>query len=800
MNKHLRALELDKILALLAEKTSSPASYEAALALRPHNDYRDVTAAMGRTAAISSLTTRYGTPGLGGIRDMGAEIRRAQVGSRMSIPELLAVGRVLRVIRDILVWRRQQEGAVPEVDHLFEALSPDKGLEEDIGRAILNEEELADQASPALADIRRNIRRTQQNIRDQLDQILRSPQYAKVLQENLITMRDGRFVVPVRAEMKGELRGMIHDTSASGATVFVEPMAVVEANNQIRMLEHQERQEVDRILLELSGRVGAQAQALADSFAALVELDLLFAKSRLADAMKATVPEIRQDLVVLFHKARHPLIPRDRVVPVDLELGRDFDTLVITGPNTGGKTVALKTLGLLCLMAACGLMLPVASGSCVPVFRVVLADIGDEQSIEQSLSTFSGHITNIISILKEADDRCLVLTDELGAGTDPVEGAALAVAILEAFRAKGVRMAATTHYAEIKHYALTTPGVENGSCEFDVETLSPTYRLLIGVPGRSNAFAISQRLGLGEEVILRARDLVSTENIRFEDVVDRLESTRQDLEKERAATAQALGEADALRRQMQQERERLEHQAARALEQARQQAQTLVERVRSQTDQLLGELEDLKKDKDKENFSQRVGQLRGSYKSRIGKLRDMADPVREAGAGDGYRLPRKLKAGDRVRLASLNLEGTVLSGPDGGGSYTIQAGIMKTVVKEGDLRLVDGPKVTLGGKALAPPRRSGAAPTAPRVEKAPRTPESTLDIRGMASDEGVMELDRFLDQALMSGLSVLTIIHGKGTGVLRRAIHDRLRQHRHVKSFRPGVYGEGEAGVTIVQL
>ncbi len=797
MNKHLRALELDKVLALLAEKTTSEASHRAALDLRPQHDFRDAAAAMARTADVSGLTARYGTPGLGGIPDMGEAIRRAQVGARLSIPELMSVCRVLKVIRNMDDWRRQHEDPVPSVDHLFEALRPDKALEEESDGAILNEEELADHASPALADVRRKIRRAQQNIRDRLDQIVRSPQYAKVLQDPIITMRDGRFVVPVRAEMKNELRGMIHDTSSSGATVFVEPMAVVEAGNEIRMLEREEHQEVERILLELSGRVGAFADGILDSFDALVELDLLFAKSRLADEMRATVPDIREDFVVRLNRARHPLIPKEKVVPVDLRLGDGFDTLVITGPNTGGKTVALKTLGLLCLMAACGLMLPVADGSCVPVFRAVLADIGDEQSIEQSLSTFSSHITNIISILREADSRCLVLTDELGAGTDPVEGAALAVAILEAFRAKGVLMAATTHYAEIKMYALTTPGVENGSCEFDVETLSPTYRLLIGVPGRSNAFAISQRLGLDDGVIQRAKELVSTENTRFEDVVDQLESTRQTLEKEQSAAARYRREAEDLRRRMEEERARMEAEAAREATKAREQAQALVERVRSQADLLLDELEALKKDRDKEDFGQRVAQLRGGYKKRVEGLRDMADPVTGGKKKGTYKLPRGLKSGDTVLVAPLDLEGVVLSGPDGSGTYTIQAGIMKTMAKAEDLRLVDAPKVTYNGK---PAVRTPASGRAARVDRAPRTPETTLDIRGMASDEGVMELDRFIDQALLSGMSILTVIHGKGTGVLRSAIQARLRSHKSVKSFRPGVYGEGEAGVTIVEL
>ena len=548
---------------------------------------------------------------------------------------------------------------------------------------------------------------------------------------------------------------------------------------------------MDRILLELSGRVGEMGDALLESFDALVELDLLFAKSRLADAMRATVPEIRKDKVLRLNKARHPLIAKEKVVPVDIALGEKFDTLVITGPNTGGKTVALKTLGLLTLMAACGMMLPCGEGSCVPVFDRVLADIGDEQSIEQSLSTFSAHITNIISILKVAGPRSLVLTDELGAGTDPVEGAALAVAILEELRKKGALVAATTHYAEIKMYALTTPGVENGSCEFDVETLSPTYRLLIGVPGRSNAFAISRRLGLPEEVIGRARELVDSDNTRFEDVVSDLERTRQELEKEKSAAMSRRQQAEALKKEMEEERRRLYAQLDKEAAEARSQAQTLVERVKSQTDLLMNQLEELKKQQDKEEFQKKFGEMKAGYRSRIEHLRDMADPV-AARRGEQYVLPRKLRSGDTVLLTGLGLEGTVLSGPDSSGCYMVQAGIIKSKVKEEELRLVEdkGRKVTLNG------RRRVSAP----ADKISRDVKTEVDIRGMDTIDGIMAVDRFLDQAALMGLSTVTIIHGKGTGALRAAVQDHLRKVKMVKSFRPGMYGEGEAGVTVVEL
>ena len=789
-NKHFLALELDKVLELLAAKTTSEASAARAREIIPYDDWRDVTRAVGRTADINSLSVRFGTPGLGGIRDCSPEVKRAQIGGRLSIPELLAVGRVLRTIRAVRDWRRQGEEET-SADYLFDALTPNRALEEELDRCILSEDELQDDASPDLASIRRKIRKAQLSIRERLDSIIRSPQYAQVLQEPIVTIRDGRFVVPVKAERKNELRGLVHDTSGSGATVFVEPMAVVEANNEIRILQSQEQQEVDRILLELSGRVGEMGDALLESFDALVELDLLFAKSRLADAMRATVPEIRKDKVRRLNKARHPLIAKEKVVPVDIALGEKFDTLVITGPNTGGKTVALKTLGLLTLMAACGMMLPCGEGSCVPVFDRVLADIGDEQSIEQSLSTFSAHITNIISILKVAGPRSLVLTDELGAGTDPVEGAALAVAILEELRKKGALVAATTHYAEIKMYALTTPGVENGSCEFDVETLSPTYRLLIGVPGRSNAFAISRRLGLPEEVIGRARELVDSDNTRFEDVVSDLERTRQELEKEKSAAMSRRQQAEALKKEMEEERRRLYAQLDKEAAEARSQAQTLVERVKSQTDLLMNQLEELKKQQDKEEFQKKFGEMKAGYRSRIEHLRDMADPV-AARRGEQYVLPRKLRSGDTVLLTGLGLEGTVLSGPDSSGCYMVQAGIIKSKVKEEELRLVEdkGRKVTLNG------RRRVSAP----ADKISRDVKTEVDIRGMDTIDGIMAVDRFLDQAALMGLSTVTIIHGKGTGALRAAVQDHLRKVKMVKSFRPGMYGEGEAGVTVVEL
>ena len=792
MNKHHRTLELDRVLEMLAEQTTCPAGRELARQLTPNDNYRDAADALQRTADINSLCARYGTPGLGGIRDCTGALQRAKLGARLSAGEILQVAQVLRTVRSIKKWRGQGETPTA-ADDLFHILAPVEGLEKDIFDAILSEEELADSASPALADLRRRIRRAQLKVREQLDGIIRSPQYAKALQEPIVTMRDGRFVVPVKIECKNEVKGLVHDTSSSGATVFIEPMAVVDANNEIRLLQNEEQLEIDRILQEFSERIGQVADATRTSFEALLQLDLLFAKSRLADKMKATVPELNEDGIIEFGKARHPLIQKDKVVPVDIRLGDGFDTLVITGPNTGGKTVALKTLGLLTLMAACGMMLPVASGSRAAVFTHVLADIGDEQSIEQSLSTFSSHIVKIIEILKIADDNSLVLTDELGAGTDPTEGAALAVSIITALRQRGVQLAATTHYAEVKMYALQTPGVENGCCEFDVATLSPTYRLLIGVPGRSNAFAISRRLGLPEEIIDEAKSMVSTENTRFEDVVSELESTRQQLENEVTAAETARGEADRLRAEMKKQAEAHEAAMEKLEADARDAARALVERTRSRTDLLLNELEELKKQKDKADFSEKVAAMRQGYNRRIEELRDTADPVKERKTEE-YHLPRALREGDTVTVAAINRQGTVIAGPDKSGAYQIQLGNMKMKCAPEELRLPED--------ATKPPKKKqpvGGTRTS-RPGNTEREARTELDIRGMASDEGLMEVDRFLDRCLMMGIKNVTIIHGKGTGVLRAAVQQHLRRLGYVKSQRPGMYGEGEAGVTVVEL
>lgn len=792
MNKYCKALELDKVLLRLSKHCCCADSRAMALAVEPADNLRDVRALMRFTSDANALTNRYSTPSIGSIENCSGALKRASIGAQLSPRELLDVARVLRAIETIERWGRQLEGDPTSLDILLGSVVALPTLQRNISATILSEDEIADNASPELSEIRRKIRQSGARAREVLDRMVRSATYQKFLQENIITQRDGRFVVPVKIEYRNEIKGLVHDTSASGSTVFIEPMGVVEANNEIRLLQSREQAEIRRILQELSAQVGGCAESIKGSYEAIVELDLYFAKSRLADEMHATIPNLNENGVVFLKKARHPLIDKDKVVPIELRLGDGFDTLVVTGPNTGGKTVAIKTLGLLVLMAQCGLMLPVADGSSIPVFENVLVDIGDEQSIEQSLSTFSAHMTNIIRILQEANEKSLVLLDELGAGTDPVEGAALAVAVIEQLRAQRSRVVATTHYAEIKMFALNTEGVENASCEFDVATLRPTYRLLTGVPGRSNAFAISERLGLPVEIIESARAHISKENTQFEDVVSQLEATRQELEHERELAqtnrieAQRTSqEADELRRTMQAERER-------ELERARQQARGIVEQVHAQAQAMLDELDELKKAKDAAAFEERLAQAKVSFRADMRKLQDLADPVTRKNP-ENYTPSRPLKRGDTVRLLSMNREGTLLSAPDGQGYVTVQAGILKTKVHQSEVRLVDmGKKRTTFNNAGISTRGVSS--------KSVRSAKTELDLRGMTADEALVELDRFIDSCVLSNVPSITIIHGKGTGVLRAAVQQRLKSHKNIKTFRLGAYGEGESGVTVAEL
>ena len=769
MDKHYRALELDKILEMVAQETSSADGAELARKMEPVYTAAEAQWLLQETDAAFVAMAKFGAPSFYGMKNVTNPLRRAQAGGGLGLRELLDIGGTLRTIRGLTQWWSKSESVRTALTGRFEVLAPNKYLEEKIFTCILSEEEVADNASPTLATIRRKIRAASQRVRDQLDKLIHSPAHQRHLQESIVTQRGGRYVVPVKAEFRGEVPGLVHDTSSSGATVFVEPMSVVEANNEIRVLRSDEQEEISRILLELSGEAGSFADSIIESYKYAVELDLIFAKAQVAYKMKAVVPQVGEDGKIVLHSARHPLIPKDQVVATDITLGVDFDTLIITGPNTGGKTVALKTIGLLTLMAMCGLMLPVGEGSRVSVFRHILADIGDEQSIEQSLSTFSSHMVNIISIFQVADNSSLILLDELGAGTDPVEGAALAEAIIEELRNRGVRLACTTHYAELKAYAIQTAGVENGSCEFDVATLRPTYRLLIGVPGKSNAFAISQRLGISHEIVDRARELVSRESNAFEQVVGRLEEDRRKMEDELETLRASAAKAKQSAQEAEHLKEEAERQAKKEVEHARQEAAQIVQKTRARADALVNELEEMRRQKNKELSAEQKARLRSGMK----ELEGISDPVHER-RDDNYVLPRALVPGDNVLIYDIDKDATVLEAPKDG-MVLVQAGIIKTRVPLSNIRLLSKRQL----KKKQPGRT---------VTKSVSTPEaaSSLDLRGQTVEEALMEVDAFLDRASRMNLSQVTIIHGKGTGALRAAVQQHLRRCSQVKKFPPG--------------
>ena len=784
MDRHFKALELDKILKILSEKTSCEEAKEAALSLEPEFRLERAVKNLKMTDDAYVLTGKFGAPSFGSIKNVANELRRGDAGGMLTARELLRIAETLRIIRSVKAWHSRCENTTTSLDMLFQGLVPNKFLEERITSAITNDEEFSDSASPALADIRRKIRTASSKAREVLDKIIKSSTYQKYLRDNIVTQRDGRYVVPVKAECRGSVPGLVHDTSSSGQTVFIEPMGVVQANNDIKVLVAKEEAEIERILYELSALAGSYADVIIGSYKCLWELDLIFAKADLAYSMKAVMPALNDKGVIDLKQARHPLINPKDVVPIDVTLGKDFDTLVITGPNTGGKTVTLKTIGLLTLMAMCGLMVPAGDNSELSVFRRVLVDIGDEQSIEQSLSTFSAHITNIIGIMKKANSSTLALIDELGAGTDPVEGAALAISILEKLREQGAEIASTTHYAELKEFALRTDGIENGSCEFDIKTLRPTYRLLIGVPGKSNAFAISKRLGMDVNVVERAKELVNADSRQFEDVVQTLESRRQSLEKQLENAQRLTGKANIEKQKAENELARAKQKAENEIERARSEAERIIARTKAQAYALLDEMEKAKKAK-----SDDVG-MRSKLRREINKLEDSSNPVESREQSD-YKLPRPLRVGDNVLIYDIDKKAVVLELPDKNGEVLVQAGIIKTRVKLDNLRLSksdDKPKKQYG-KRLRNVHSN--------VDVHPMT---EIDVRGMSAVEAVMAVDGAIDNAILTNIEQITIIHGKGTGVLRKEIQAHLKKSKFVKSYRLGTFGEGESGVTIAEL
>ncbi|MBR6567060.1 MAG: endonuclease MutS2 [Clostridia bacterium] len=795
MNKHHISLELNKVLALLTEYTTCEDARYMAEHLEPETNLALANALLGQTEDAHALMAKFGAPSFGSLKNVNNALSRANAGSVLNMRELLDIAEVLRVIRSLNDWRSKNAGITTRIDSLFYSMSPNKFLEDRITGAIISEEEMSDNASPALYEIRRKIRAASSKVRDQLDKLTKSQHYQKFLRDSIVTMRNGRYVVPVKIEHRSEISGLVHDTSSSGATVFVEPAAVVEANNEIKVLQGKEREEIERILYELSAEAGGFYEGIKASYECAVELNLIFAKAKLAYAMKATVPILNDEGIINLKQARHPLIDPKKVVPTDIMLGESFDTLIITGPNTGGKTVSIKTVGLMCLMAMCGLMLPVKDQSRVSVFDRILADIGDEQSIEQSLSTFSSHMVNIINIIEAADGKSLVLIDELGAGTDPIEGAALAISILERLHHKGARIAATTHYAELKAYALQTPGIENGSCEFDVSSLKPTYRLLIGTPGRSNAFAISLRLGMEEAIIERAKELVSKESTQFETVIESLEKSRQEFE-EQAKEAEALkAQAEIEKAQAQKYKDSIEEMRQKELEKAQSQALKIVEQAKRSAYALTAELEKLKKESDKNaDKAEMLRKAKQLMKKGLADFDDITNPVVAAVIEDeNYVLPRPLKLGDEVFLVDMGKTATVTALEDRKGNIEVLAGIMKMRTPVSNIRLAEKAKANASKSRSVPNKRE-------HIFSPGSEAQTRCDLRGMNIEEGIIELERYIDRALRLGLGEITVIHGKGTGALRKGIQEYLRKCKYVKAFRLGVYGEGETGVTVVTL
>lgn len=785
--KSLYKLELDQVLLQLADCAGSTEGKTACLRLRPSSDLDEVRELLNETTAASDLCTRKGNPSFSDIHDVAASLERADRGGSLQCKELLRIAAVLRCARNVKGYVSEDD---PEtvLDPLFRMLTPNKYLEDKIFGAILSEEELADSASPALSDIRRHMRIQAGKIKDGLQKVISSPAYAKFLRDPIITIRQGRYVVPVKSECKNDVPGLVHDVSATGSTYFVEPMSAVNANNALRELELKEKKEIERILAELSAEAAAYKEAITDDFKLLVQLDVIFAKAKLAYRMRAWAPLMNDQGKVELRNARHPLIDPKVVVPISLRLGKDFDTMIITGPNTGGKTVTLKTVGLLILMAECGLHIPAGDGSELSTFDRILADIGDEQSIAQSLSTFSSHMRTIVDVVDQCDDRTLVLFDELGAGTDPAEGAALAMALIEYCRKCGSRVIATTHYAELKLYAMRTQGVINASCEFNVETLQPTYKLLIGIPGKSNAFAISRKLGLSEYILKEASDLVGKSDRDFEDVLSQLEQQRQQMENARMEAEHLRKETQKIKQQSEEYSSQLAKEREKAMEQARREAQQIIEDARRTANAAAEEIKALKKqlseNADTQGINQRQAELRRNLNEAESRIRanevkkTRPEPTRGILVGDTVEL---LKLGTKASVIAINKDG----------SYQLQAGILKMNAKPEEVYLLehDNPYKE---KAIRP-AHSG------REMKMTATPQE-VDLRGMDSVDAVIVLERYIDEAMRGNVPTIRIIHGKGTGALRAAVQQALRKNKFIKKYRLGVYGEGEDGVTIAEL
>ena len=788
--KALSSLEYPKIIERLIEKASSPMGKELCRKLQPSTDINKIRLMQTQTKDALTRLFQKGSVSFGSVKDIRGSLKRLEIGSSLGIMEILSVCALLENTSRVKAYSRGDRSDLPSdsLDSMFEQLAPLTPLSSEIRRCILSEDEISDDASPALRQVRRNMKVTNDRIHTQLSGLVNG-NARTYLQDSVITMRNGRYCIPVKAEYKGQVPGMIHDQSSTGSTLFIEPMAVVKLNNNMRELELQEQKEIEIILAGLSEQIAEEREAIALNLELMVQLDFIFARAGLAMDMNGSEPVFNEEGRVLLKKARHPLIPKKKVVPIDIRLGDDFDLLIITGPNTGGKTVSLKTVGLLTLMGQAGLHIPALDRSELALFHEIYADIGDEQSIEQSLSTFSSHMTNIVSFLEKANSRSLVLFDELGAGTDPTEGAALAISILSYLHDKGIRTMATTHYSELKVYALSTPGVENACCEFSVETLRPTYRLLIGIPGKSNAFAISSKLGLSDQIIERAKEQISEQDESFEDVLSSLEENRVTIENERLEIARYKEEIKTLKAQLESRQEKLDAQRDRILRQANEEAHKVLEEAKEYADQTMKLFHKFQKNNVDTSAVERERQ---ELRKRMNKAEKNMSDRQETKKPKKQLTAKDIRPGDSVKVLSMNLKGTVGSRPDSKGFLFVQMGIIRSKVHLSDLELVDEPVITTPSL-----QKTGAGKI--RMSKSASV-STEINLLGRTVDEAIAELDKYLDDAYIAHLKSVRVVHGKGTGALRKGIHDYLRRQKHVSSFRLGEFGEGDAGVTIVDF
>lgn len=794
--KTLTTLEYDKIIEMLADCTATEGAKARARALMPSDDYDVVLDRQQKTNDAKRLINAKGYPSFSAPDSVISSADRAYKGGILSPRELLDIASLLRSARGMLDYIETDKPFETSLDVIFRRIISNRPLEERITRSIISEELIADEASPELADIRRKIRNANNRIKETLQSYIGGARL-KYLQDNLVTMRNGRYVVPVKAEYRNELKGLVHDTSASGATLFVEPMAVVEANNELKSLSNAEANEIERILSSLSAECADISSVLSLNYHNITEISFYFGCATLAMQMKAEMPQLTKERVIDLKRARHPLIPRDKVVPIDVSIGENFDTLIITGPNTGGKTVTLKTIGLMTLMTQAGLQIPALESSRVGVFSEVLVDIGDEQSIEASLSTFSSHMVTVVDILTKVGPRSLALFDELGSGTDPIEGAALAISILEKTQKCGAITASTTHYAELKAYALETPRVQNASCEFDIETLKPTYRLIVGTPGRSNAFAISEKLGISEDIIARAEELIRNEDKRFEDVIERLDTNRIEMEKERREAERMRTEYETYKRRAESELEDKISKSESEIQKMVQKARQILDSARASSEFIFSQLEDIRKQENKEKRDEMAERAREAIRQRMRESEKLFDgiDVREVSLDEEYVLPRPLKVGDKVYLVTVGKEGVVTALKDKNGLVAVTAGILKTKVGEDKLRLIEG-DVKFKRRDDPKPKVSEG-----KVKKSiVSTFKPEIDVRGMIGDDAWFVVDKYLDDAVLAGIGTVRIIHGKGTGALRAALWRYFKTDKRIKSYRHGEYGEGDAGVTVIEF